>query len=50
MVDSHLKAHLSITEQAEAFIRRERDKENKEIGRRGCGCAGSVLAGPDMDL
>ena len=48
--ESHLKAHLNISVQAGFFVGRERDKENKEIRGRGCGHAGSVLAGPDMDL
>ena len=33
MRDSHLKAHLPISVQAGVFIRRERDKEKKEIRR-----------------
>ena len=41
--DSHLRAHLKISVQAGAFIRRERGKENKEIMGRGYGCVGSVL-------
>ena len=47
MRNSHLKIYLPISG---VFIRSERDKENKEIRGRGCGLAGRILAGLDMDL
>ena len=48
--DSHLKAHLNISVQAEVFISRERDKEGKQIKGRDCRPAGRGLAGTNMDL
>ena len=45
-----LKAHLNISVQTEVFIRRGGQGEQKEIRGTGCGCVGSILSGPDMDL
>lgn len=34
----------------QGFLSRGIGKQNEEIRGRGYGCAGSVIAGPDMDL
>ena len=46
---SPLKAHLHISVQAGGLRGGGGTRRTKRLGR-GCGGAGSVLAGPDMDL
>lgn len=49
MAGSCSQNHLNISVQAGAFIGKERESRKGDQGT-GCGCVGSVLAGPEMDL
>ena len=44
-----LKAHLNLSAQTGVFLRGGGEAEQRDQGR-GCGPAGSVLAGPNVDL